>query len=413
MTSPRHVAVLANSRHAETPYDHWVAGTDIELSILVALDKAEGYRHVRAPHTVRVFEDYRHNGNVERAVLELDAERAVEAVVARSEPDILRAARVRDLLGLPGQGWESALAFRDKLVMKRRLAASGVATPVFSALSCGADLCDFVARHGYPVVVKPVLGSGSLDTHVLWGPLDLARVLAAGVDQRFEVETFVSGPMHIVDGLVLDGRVAFRVPSSYVNDCLSFQRDEFIGIVHIPGDDPLHDRLTSFADRVLDALPLPEATTFHMEMWLTPDDELVFCEVASRTGGLRINQALALAHGVDMDREWFRAQVGLPPDVPPLATTNPVTSCVGQVGIYPRHGTLAALPETKAPEAVVSQHLYSAVGQRHYGGYKSGDFLATFVLRAPGRDHAIDSVRAVASWFEGETRWDPHLAMCP
>ncbi len=404
----RRVAVLVNSRYSDTPYDRWVAGTGIELTLLVAADKAAGYRHIGPPHVVLAFDGYRTNGNVERAVLELGADAPFDAVVARSEPDILRAARVRDLLGVGGQRWESALAFRHKLAMKRRVAAAGLATPEFAPLACGADLCRFVADHGYPVVVKPVLGSGSLGTTVVGGPDDLSRVLAAGVDHSLAVETYVPGAMHIVDGLVLGGKVAFRVASSYVNDCLSFRTGDFLGIVLVPGHDPLHDRLTEFAERVLDAMPLPEATTFHMEIWQTPQDELVFCEVASRTGGLRINETLALVHGVDMDRQWFCAQVGLPVEVPPPGTANPTTPSAGNMAIYPADGVLAALPAGPPPAGVLSEHRYGRLGEAHHGGYKSGDCLAAFVVTGETAGEVVSRFHAVASWFEAEVRWAPH-----
>jgi hypothetical protein len=79
------------------------------------------------------------------------------------------------------------------------------------------------------VVVKPVLGSGSFEARVLPGPDHLADALMADVDERYEVETFVYGPMHIIYGLVLEGKVAFQVASSYVKDCLSFQQGDFLG----------------------------------------------------------------------------------------------------------------------------------------------------------------------------------------
>lgn len=405
MTSLKPIAVLVNSRYQDTPYDRWVQGSDLALTLLVAADKAGGYTPIGPPHRVLAFENYRYNGNVERAVLERHAERPFQAVVAKSEPDILRAARLRDLLGLPGQDWRSALAFRDKTEMKRRLAAAGIPVPPFTALTCGADLCAFVARHGYPVVVKPVLGSGSLDTCVLRGPGDLERRLAGGVDDRFEAEVFVPGPMYIVDGLVIDGRVRFRVASRYVNDCLSFQRGEFLGIVLEPSGSPLYGRLVAFADAVLAALPLPASTTFHLEVWHTPDDALVFCEVASRTGGLRINETLAFVHGFDMDRAWFCAQVGLPVAAPSGPLANPDAPGAGNMAIYPGQGVLTALPVTRPPEEVVSQTVLGRIGEVYHGGYKSGDYLAAFVVTGDDDRHVERSFHRVAAWFQAGCRY--------
>lgn len=411
MTSRKPIAVLVNSRYEDTPYDRWAEGSDLVLTLLVAADKVSGYAHVRPPHRVLAFADYPHNGNVERAVLDAHAERPFEAVVAKSEPDILRAARLRGLLGVPGQDWQSALAFRDKIEMKRRLAAAGIPVPRFTRLACGADLCAFVAEHGYPIVVKPVLGSGSLDTHVLRGPSDLNRRLAAGIDDRFEAEVFVLGPMYVVDGLVIDGRVRFRVASRYVNDCLSFRCGEFLGIILQPADSPLYGRLVAFADAVLSVLPLPDATTFHLEVWHTPDDDLVFCEVASRTGGLRINETLAFVHGFDIDRAWFCAQVGLPIEVPIGPIANPGTWGAGNMVVYPGKGVLTTLPTMPPPDGVVSQTVLSRIGEVHHGGYKSGDYLAAFVVTGDNDRHVERRFQEVAAWFQAGCRYgEPAVA---
>lgn len=406
----RHVAVLVNSRHVDTPYDRWVAGTDVALTLLVSERVAEGYRHVAAPHRVLTFEDYRTNGNVELAVLELHRERPIEVLVARSEPDILRSARLRGLLGLPGQDWASALAFRDKLEMKRHVAGAGIPVPAHAPLECGADLCAFVEEHGYPVVVKPVRGSGSLDTDVLATPAALAARLAAGVDGQYMAERFVEGAMFTVDGIVVDGVPRVLAASRYVNDCLSFQRGEFLGHVLLPGEAPLQARLAGFAQQVLAAMPVPPATTVHLEVWRTPADQLVFCEVASRTGGIRIGESLSVALGVDLDREWFAAQVGLPlPELarPPL---NPARPGTGHLVLYPADGVLAGLPQGRPPAGVVSQHVDGRPGQRFHGGYKSGDYLAAFVVRGDDEHHVEERLHEVAAWFGAGCRWEREAA---
>jgi hypothetical protein len=401
----RHVAVLVNSRYEDSPYDRWAKDSDLALTLLVAEDRAEGYAHMSAPHRVFAFDNYAHNGNVERMVLALHAEQPFVAIVAKSEPDILRAARLRGLLRLPGQDWRSAIAFRDKIEMKRRLAAAGVAAPEFARLSCGADLCAFVAAKGYPVVVKPVLGSGSLDTQVLLGPADLERRLAVGVDARFEVEVFIPGKMYIVDAFVLEGRVRFSVASRYVNDCLSFQRGEFLGVVLEDPASPLCARLLAFADKALAALPLPETTTVHMEIWRTPDDELVFCEAASRTGGIRINEAIMLAHGFDMDRSWFSAQLGLPVVVPEAPLVKPVQRGVGHMAVYYGDGVLDALPTTPPPDGIISQTLLARIGDVHHGSQKSGMYLAAFVVTGQSDLQVEQRFTEVARWFHEGCRY--------
>lgn len=304
------IVVLVNSDHADTPYDEWTEGTGIRPWLLVSEERYDSYRHLtgRLPGLRCYCGRWADNLRVELDALELAREVGATAIVARSEPDILRAARLREALGLPGQGWDSALAFRDKVVMKRLAARYGLPVATFAELQTGTDLVRFVETHGFPVVVKPITGSGSYDTYVLWDRADLLAQVDRGMTVPMKVERFVDGVMYHVDGLVVDSKIVAIHPSRYVNDCLSFQSGEHLGGYMLTTAHPMHGRMVDFATEVLDALPTPRVSTFHIEVFHTPADELVFCEAASMCGGVRIPAALRHVVGIDLEREWFNAQ---------------------------------------------------------------------------------------------------------
>lgn len=65
-----------------------------------------------------------------------------ERVVSNAEQDVLRVAELRDALGLPGMSTKLALAFRDKLEMKRLFAEAGLAiAEATSRTRCPGDCC--------------------------------------------------------------------------------------------------------------------------------------------------------------------------------------------------------------------------------------------------------------------------------
>ena len=56
-------------------------------------------------------------------------DRRPDRVEALWEPMVLLAARLRERLGAPGISWDTALGFRDKGLMKERVAAAGLRVP--------------------------------------------------------------------------------------------------------------------------------------------------------------------------------------------------------------------------------------------------------------------------------------------
>ncbi|WP_149183702.1 ATP-dependent carboxylate-amine ligase [Streptomyces sp. TRM49041] len=401
----RGVLVFVDSDYADTPYDKWAADAGIQPYLLVNSGRYSQYAHMAG---ARAFDGYATSGAVERAALEAAHPVPPAAVVARSEGDVLRAARLRELLGVPGQDWRSAIAFRDKVLMKSLLRERGVLVPEFAPVRIPMDLFGFVREHGYPVVVKPAFGSGSTGTHVLRGPGDLAALFEAGLPEHAEVERFVEGTMYVVDGLVHGGAVPAVFVSRYLNDCLSFRAGSHLGSVQLTRDDPLVPRLIAYARRVLDRLPTPDCTTFHLEVFHTPGDELVLCEVASRTGGALTTAAIRSATGFDLDKEWFLAQVSpVPHPVREVSGAAPgrTQPTAGWVVFYPEAGTLAALPQSPPP-FVAEQRQRGRIGTTYGGGEKSGVYLAGYVVTGADAAEVEHRVGELAEWYAAGVRWE-------
>jgi hypothetical protein len=392
-----HVLILANSEYEDTPYDRWLPPGEFALHLLVAEARATGYVHLP---DVQPFAAYPGNGGVEWTALGLARRHRPIAVLARGEVDVLRAARLREACDLPGQRPDSARCFRDKRAMKERLRAAGVPVARFAVLDSALDLHHLIEECGYPVVVKPRAGSGSVDTTVVRDEAEALALLRDGPWYGFLAEEFVPGPMYHVDGLVVDGRVVFACASRYVNDCLAWQGDRFMGSVVLDAG-PLEDRLVDFAERVLAAMPALDHATFHAELFHTPDDRLVLCEIASRTGGGCINRAIAAARGVDLDREWARVQCGLAPELPAAAAR----PAAGFTLIPPRRGILHRLPGEPPPPWVCHQRLDGVLGRQYRGGEKSGHFLAAYVVTGDSEATVAARVGEVAAWFDAAVQW--------
>jgi biotin carboxylase len=136
--------------------------------------------------------------------------RPIDGVIGIASDIPLTVAGVAHELGLPGVSLDTARLSADKLAMKRRLAEHGVAIPDFAPTPTAADLESHVARHGYPIVVKPVDSRGARGVLLLTeAGCDLAWAHATALrespSRRVMVERFLSGPQLSTESLVVDG----------------------------------------------------------------------------------------------------------------------------------------------------------------------------------------------------------------
>ncbi|NUR27763.1 MAG: biotin carboxylase [Catenulispora sp.] len=232
------------------------------------------------------------------------------AIIALKEDDLLVAARLRAEWGCSGPTEAELLPFRDKLLMAEAVAAAGVAVPAFAAVWNAEQVRAFGGRHGWPVIVKPRIGSSSAGVVHLTGPAD-----CAGLDFTEPVLAQAYDPRQIyhVDGY-FDGSALgpFRA-SRYLNTTpLGFRSGTCLGSVE-EDDSRLVATIGEFGSRALAALT-DQPTVFHLEVFADRDTgSCAFLEVGARVGGGEIPFVWREVHGYDLMEAGFRLGLGLEP----------------------------------------------------------------------------------------------------
>lgn len=402
------VLVLHRGALCDVPYDRWLSDLQADVLLLAAREQLDlsgdclphlaGYRHAE------VVSQYDLSGYVEARALELALRHRVRLIVAIQERDLERAAQLRDILGLPGQQPQSATAFRDKVEMKRLVQAAGLPVAPHCEVECAADLFDAAERFGFPVVLKPRNGGGSIGLRIIPGPEELSAMLTVGTpvpgsaQPNLIAEAFVSGPMCHVDGLVADGRVVIAWASQYLYALASYRTDPGgRRDVTLDSDDPLARRLIAFTERVIQALPGPAAFAFHAEVFRTADDELVLCEIACRPGGAAIRDIGRTLFGVDLAELAVRAQAGLPL---PVSGVQEPARMAGQLVMMKRPGRILRVPGRPPFTWVQRSRLFVSQGQVMREAVFSGDFMASFVISAPSRQVTEERLAQLEAWLQ-------------
>jgi hypothetical protein len=234
---------------------------------------------------------------------------APDRVVALKEDDLLVGAALRERWGAPGPGLADLLPFRDKFLMATRVAAAGLSVPPFGLVSDARDVREFAGRVGWPVVVKPRIGSSSAGVVRLDGPGDLdGPSFAAGpqLAQRFDPRQ-----IYHVDGVFTGERLLVLRASRYLNNCLEFRSGGTLGSVE-ESDPDITRVIADFTLRTMRALSTL-ALVFHLEMFLDAGTGACsFLEVGARVGGAEIPLLWREVHGHDLMETAFRIQLGLP-----------------------------------------------------------------------------------------------------
>lgn len=352
-----------------------------------------------------MVEGYDVNGDVERIVLDIHAKDPVRAIVAQAEFDMERAARLRAYLGLSGQSAKSAEVFRNKVAMKACARKGGIAVADWIELTDTPGLLAFVERVSFPIVIKPQNGAGSFNVRVIRDDRSLKAFIAEGFTPALDIrpnmmaDSFVTGRTYHVDGLVLSGETVINWPSIYDTASLEFQdgAGEANASYLLQPDNPLTSRLRAFVQGILDAFPTPDNYTFHAEVFHTDDDQLVLCEIASRTGGARINDALAACFDVNISEHWARAECGLPRTI--SGQIEAPLRLGGWALVAPRPGVVLSCPEACDLPGLTDFTLNIAVGQKLSTPKAATECIAGFVFHAESEEASRGQLPRAATGF--------------
>ncbi|WP_394849179.1 ATP-grasp domain-containing protein [Pendulispora brunnea] len=321
------------------------------------------------------------------ALLEASRElsrRGLAGVTSSSEYFVVAAAQVAWQLGLPGPDPAALAACRDKHVQRLRLRAAGVAVPDFRGADTPEDAVRAADAFGYPVIVKPVSGSGSVGVASCSSPdgvlAHAAALLAHGVNERGQpvprtvlVETIAQGPEYSVETF---DRTVVGITAKHLGSPPYFVE---VGHDH-PA--PLHivqrDALAGITRAALDALNLGFGPA-HTETRYTESGPAII-EVNPRLAGGFIPELVRLATGVDLVRNTVARIARQAHSCEPLHRRHASLRFL----LPPAEGTLEridGLEEAARLRGVADARMYAAVGAqlacRHDFRDRIGHVIAT------------------------------------
>jgi hypothetical protein len=298
-------------------------------------------------------------------------------------------------------------------MMKTLAADAGITVTPMQRLDSPSNLRRFCGQYGFPIVVKPVCGGGSVGTRVLYGDADVSGLLrsvdpalgAGDPEHQWMSEAWVNGSFFTIDGLMAAGIVLQIWPSRTTANLLAVQGPSPLFSGMLTPRDPLALRIRSVVTKVIASLPATkEITAFHAEVFHTPDDRIVFCEIACRPGGCGHVPVYEHALGVNLYAASLRGQAGCT-ELPVDLTASP-RCMAGFAWFPPRPGTLERMPLHCHLPGVFRYETRTKIGTRHVGACSVADHIARAFISGPVDEDLQPKLDALGAWWGKECIWE-------
>jgi biotin carboxylase len=403
------------------------AAARLGLDVVLLTDQPEEHERARArsrlqPRPGCAPDDEGHRADAAPVrILECDvwdARQLVCAIAALPAPDAIfsnsdhlqtQTALAAAYFGVPGKDWRSSMRAKNKSLMRRRLAETGVEQVAAVEIRPGTghsprDLT-------YPVVLKPAEGVASEDVVLVRGPQELqeqsTRIFARRPGETLLAEEYLPGGLRTLETLgdgattwVLGG---FRTRLSP----LPFFIEE-----RLTWDTPVPDVSTK---HVLGALAELGATfgACHTEYVLDDRRSPALIEVNDRMIGDDCDFVLSDLLGVDLFELVLRTYLGepLPPGPPPEPTPGGTHAVIDYV-VADRSGFLAASPPAGLQRSTefgvtLCYRPLREVGDRITLTHTNRDYLGVITAigaEATAVELSVAGMRTAGNWEITESR---------
>ena len=372
---------------------------DGEILLITTKKNKDAYSNIFENRVV--FDDFYKKNDLYHFILEYSKSNQIDSIIATYEFDLEKVGRIRDVLKIGGQTEQSALEFRNKFFMKQKLVGK-IRMPKFKSIESYDDLKSAISYIGFPMVVKPLDSAGSVGVKIY---RTIEEIIEEEIEYPVLIEEYIPGDtMYHVDGLYHNGKFLFCKSSEYINGCLAFKKGDFVGSILLKDSDNVSINLKKEALKVLQYLDTPKhPIPFHAEFFYY-NDEIIFCEIASRIGGGKINEMIRESTGVDLFVESIKASINTNYEF--IQKPNIDDKIYGFLLIPAKKGKLMSIGECDLKGIKQFYKKDSKIGRIFQGGDSSASEIVSAVICSENRKGVEKLMSQFSLWSEENINWE-------
>jgi len=237
----------------------------------------------------------------------------LDHIVTAQETLLEPVAKTREALGVNGMSSATVRQTLDKSLLKATLRSAGVPTPPDRIVTSKSDAVRFLSEVGFPIMLKPVSGSGALATLLIHTAADLDHALnlmQPSLEHPVLAEVYLHGQELCFDTITLYNETQLHSICFYYPSILeAIEHPGLQWSCIMPREIDLYSDFIEQGLAAVRALSVGNSFT-HMEGFLDDKGRLLgFTDATLRPAGARIGPMLGFAYDIDPYRAWARVVV--------------------------------------------------------------------------------------------------------
>jgi len=239
----------------------------------------------------------------------------LDHIVTAQETLLEPVAKTREALNIPGMTAATVQRTLNKSLLKSTLRNAGIQTPPDRIVTSKSDAVRFLSEAGFPIMLKPLSGSGALATLLIHTAADLdhaLQLMQPSSGHPVLAEAYLHGQELCLDTITIENEPQLYSICCYypsILEAIEHPEQQWTCIMPREIDQDLYGDFIEQGLAAVRALSVGNSFT-HMEGFLDPNGRLLgFTDATLRPAGARIGPMLGFAYDVDPYRAWARVAV--------------------------------------------------------------------------------------------------------
>jgi hypothetical protein len=239
----------------------------------------------------------------------------LDHIVTAQETLLEPVAKAREALGIPGMSSATVQRTLNKSLLKSTLRRAGIQTPADRVVTSKSDAVRFLSEVGFPIMLKPLTGSGALATLLIHTAADLdhaLQLMQPSPESPVLAELHLHGQELCLDTITIENEPQLDSICCYypsILEALEHPEQQWTCVMPREMDQDLYGDFIEQGLEAVRALSVGNSFT-HMEGFVNSDGRLLgFTDATLRPAGARIGPMLGFAYDVDPYRAWARVAV--------------------------------------------------------------------------------------------------------
>lgn len=413
--------VIINRRSlSEFPYHDWM---DVSKAIIILNDNLKDTPDSFLKHYGKyIFSaNFDHSSQVDFVARNFIKLYPISQLICTHERDIMRTQKFRNFAGLKcpyGTDDFDISSYRNKVLMKKLLAKANIPVAPMKQLNNPSDAFDFLDEFGFPVIIKPSFGSSSVGIKIINNEEEMLAVLDeiyssnpvnnADTPTNYHIEKWIDGDLFHTDGVLYEGKLNFITVSKYIQGCLSFRHGGVTGSYLLDDKNPLTEKLEEFTKNIIKALPSLKFMTFHCEIFVSYQNQLICCEIAARPGGGLVSNVLEFGFDFNINKANLFIQLYKPFAVNKQYVAKR-SGCFGWLAIpMPLTPTrlIKELEPCPFPWVVYYKNNLTILNRIYQDNSQSLNFAISFIIFFITEAEFKERSQSLMNWIDEQCIWD-------